>query len=66
MNEVLTALQTLYTDPSSSAKESANRWLQNFQKEVSPTTNKSVFVQAVQNSVNRGLAGRLCEWEGGL
>ncbi|CAD6580039.1 MAG: Nuclear import receptor [Cyphobasidiales sp. Tagirdzhanova-0007] len=33
MNEVLAALQTLYTDPSNAAKEQANKWLQSFQKE---------------------------------
>ena len=36
MNEVLSALQTLYTDPSNAAKEQANQWLQSFQKEVRP------------------------------
>ena len=34
METVLAALQTLYTDPKAEAKQQANEWLQNFQKEV--------------------------------
>lgn len=34
METVLAALQTLYTDPKAEAKQQANQWLQNFQKEV--------------------------------
>lgn len=41
MDAVLSALQTLYTDPSSAAKEQANRWLQSFQKEVSLASRSS-------------------------
>ncbi|KAK9897915.1 nuclear localization sequence binding protein [Cystobasidium minutum MCA 4210] len=33
METVLAALQTLYTDPKPEAKQQANEWLQNFQKE---------------------------------
>lgn len=34
METVLAALQTLYTDPKPEAKQQANAWLENFQKEV--------------------------------
>ena len=37
MEDVLRALQTLYTSPSNAAREEANVWLQAFQKEVCPS-----------------------------
>lgn len=41
METVLTALQTLYTDPKPEAKQQANEWLQNFQKEVGTVDGRS-------------------------
>lgn len=52
METVLAALQTLYTDPKPEAKQQANAWLENFQKEVRDFAGDSIAQRLTSSCSN--------------